>query len=174
MIDAYYGGPNLFTSWVKAVYQTADNFGATNLPKISSIGPVGGKLEFLLSQRIGLGVNVNYANTSVSGSYVSNGTTYDYKASIPRLRIMPTLSIHMGKSDKLDPYFAFGVGYGSFAFKEKNSDPNYTGVSFSSPSNFAARAEFGLRYFITDHIGINGQFGIGGGPLVAGGLSFKF
>src|SRR5687768_3458520 len=107
IIDAYYGFPNLLTSLVKTSYQNSTQFGSTNPVKISSIGPIGGKIEYVLSNRIGLGINVNYANTSVKGDYdvMENGktVTYTYKASVPRLRIMPTLSVHLGNSDKLDP-----------------------------------------------------------------------
>lgn len=184
VVDAYYGWPNLFTAVVKSSYEANKQFIEEDI-KIGSIGPLGGKFEYLISERIGIGLNVNYANTSVKAKIVrselNSGTgtyedvQYNYKASLPRLRIMPMINIHIGSSDKVDPYVAFGGGYSSFNIKETTNDPNYKNGSVNlKVTPVALRAEFGVRYFFTDHFGISGQFGLGGGPLLAAGLAAKF
>ena len=127
-----------------------------------------------MGAKIGLGIHANYALTAVEGQSVDGGTTYTYEASYSRLRVMPTLNIHMGNSKRFDPYFSFGVGYASRKFKETTDNPNIPELSIKNASPVAFRAEFGMRYFFTDHIGLNVLVGVGGGPLVGGGLSFKF
>lgn len=183
LIEGYYGWPNLFTAVVRSAYE--DDVTYDYDVTIGSIGPLGGRAEYLITQRVGLGVNVNYANTSVKGKYdkevYNSGTgnydiyTYDYKGSVPRLRILPTISIHMGSSSDFDPYFAFGVGYSSMKIKEETNDPDYVSGSLDLKATpVAFRLELGMRYWVTDHIGLAGQFGLGGGPLLAAGLAAKF
>lgn len=174
IVDAYYGGPNLYTGVVKTFYKADQALGNFANLKYNSIGPVGLKFEYLVGAKIGLGIHANYALTAVEGQSVDGGTTYTYEASYSRLRVMPTLNIHMGNSKRFDPYFSFGVGYASRKFKETTDNPNIPELSIKNASPVAFRAEFGMRYFFTDHIGLNFLVGVGGGPLVGGGLSFKF
>ena len=174
IIDAYYGGPNLYTTSVKGFYN--DNSYYHDL-KVSSIGPVGARFEYLLSSLIGLGVNINYANTAVTattGSLSYNGNQYDYKASFPRLRMMGTFNLHLGKNEKFDPYFLFGLGYSTAPFKFESTDPSLPTINVKNPVPLVFRSEFGMRYFFTDNFGLHVQFGLGGGPLLGGGLSLKF
>lgn len=171
VIDAYYGWPNLFTAVVRTAYEDDPTL-KSNGVSIGSIGPIGGKVEYVITEHFGIGVNVNYANTSVKGT-TNNG--YDFKASVPRLRILPTVNIHIGSSDNIDPYVALGVGYSSMNIKEETSDPNYkTGSVSIKATPVAFRAEFGIRYFFIPNLGVTGQIGFGGGPLLAAGLAAKF
>jgi outer membrane protein W len=171
VIDAYYGWPNLFTAVVKSAYESDPSFDQTDI-KIGSIGPLGGKFEYVITPHFGVGLNVNYANTSVKGT-TSDG--YAYKASVPRLRVLPTVSIHIGSSTNIDPYVALGVGYSSMKIKETTDDPNYQeGDLDLKATPVAFRAEFGIRYFFIPNLGVTGQIGFGGGPLLAAGLAAKF
>src|SRR5690606_29335099 len=168
------------TSVLKNVLNDQSEFKEVN---VSSLGPLGGKVEYLFSKRIGLGVHINYASTGLSGRVQSdNGNIYSYSASVTRFRILPTFSVHMGNSDRVDPYFSFSLGYFNLKFKDESNDPTYEGIAeyadvvgnyLLNPIPVAGRVEFGLRYFITDLIGINGQIGIGGGAPLALGMSLK-
>ncbi len=93
---------------------------------------------------------------------------------MPRFRIFPTVNFHLGNSERFDPYFSVGAGYSKFKVDVKTDAKDVENVNFTVPGSLALRGEFGMRYFFTDNIGAHVQFGIGGGPLVAGGLSLKF
>lgn len=178
VIDAYYGWPNLYTTVVRAAYESAQYSGI----KIGSLGPLGGRVEYLLSENIGIGVHANYSTTSVEGlvtGYDPNtgvSRDYDYKAAVNRIRVMPMFNFHFGSSDKLDPYLAFGAGYSSFKIKVTTDDPSYdeSTIDLKNPIPVAVRAEFGVRYFFSDNFGAHGFFGISGGALIGAGLSAKF
>jgi outer membrane protein W len=170
IVDASYGFPNLYTSILKAAYE---NSGTTQSGfKIGTMGPIGLQGEYLLSDKIGIGLCFTYANSSVEWTETAT-TTYNYKVSVPRIRVLPTFNFHFATSDALDPYFILGVGYSSWSLKYESNDPTFTGGSISSSVPVAWRSAIGLRYFFTDNIGARLEFGIGG-ALVLGGVSFKF
>lgn len=171
IVDASYGFPNLFSAVLKSSYK---NSGVVQTDfKIGTMGPIGIQGEYLLSDKIGLGLCITYANSSVKYNELVNTTTYNYKISVPRVRVLPTFNFHFATSENLDPYFIIGIGYSSWKLKYESNDPNFTGGSLSSSVPVAWRSAVGLRYFFTDNIGAHLEFGIGG-ALVLGGVSFKF
>jgi len=173
LFDVYYGAPNLYTATFKAAY--TDNTYYTGITT-SSLGPLGIKAEYLLSEKIGIGVHFNDAVSNLSATYTDPSTsqTYTYTAKSNVMRIFPTLNVHMGNSSNFDPYFSFGLGYNHRSTTFSVNDPNYTGsVTYKSLVPVATRIEFGMRYFFTDNIGINAFVGLPGGALVGAGLSVK-
>lgn len=104
LIDGYYGFPNLWTSVLKTAYASSST--ATGIT-IGTFGPVGGRFEYLLSDKVGLGLDVHTATSSVTWT----DGIYSYKVSANRLRFCPRINVHFGSSDNLDLYGAFGVGY---------------------------------------------------------------
>jgi hypothetical protein len=179
IIDAYYGFPNLFSAILKTSINNVNNVATTNL-KIKSVGPFGGRLEYLLNDKIGLGLESNYTNTSATWlgeSTDNNGVThiYSYEISAPRFRIMPRFNFHFVKSnDNLDGYFAVAAGYKSLTLETKSNDPDYQPIKVGSLIPVAFKVAVGLRYFFTENIGANIEVGLGGGPLLAFGLTAKF
>ncbi|HEX7413951.1 MAG TPA: hypothetical protein VF411_07880 [Bacteroidia bacterium] len=74
IVDAYYGFPNLYGTIFKALVSSAS---ATNVA-VSSIGPIGIKGEYLLTDKFGLGVDFNYSNVTIKDAEVNqvyNSTT---------------------------------------------------------------------------------------------------
>lgn len=177
IIDGYYGFPNLFTAILKTTYQ---NTGTTVEPqydfKIGGLGPVGGRFEYLVSDKMGIGLDGNYTNTYASWrGDAGGGTTYNYKVSFPRFRIMPRFNFHFVKNaEKIDGYFAVAAGYGSWSAKFETNDPDYEFAKINSLIPIAFRTAVGMRFFFIDNLGINMEIGLGGGPILAGGLSAKF
>lgn len=179
-MDGYYGGPNLVTGAIKLAYKKSQDFGNNNPVEINSMGPFGLRAEYFVSKRFSIGLNYNYSKVYVKGNVkvkVDNDNggqeerVFPYKASLPRYRIMASASYHMGESEKVDPYFSVGVGYNGMKLKEE--EYHVGSVTIPVPP-LSARLEFGIRYFFIPNLGIHGQFGLGGGPLLAGGLSCKF
>lgn len=170
--DISYGFPNLWSSVLKSALVSGDVVGVD----VGSIGPVAGKFEYMVADKIGVGVILNYANTSVSwtDTYnvwnqttgVSVPTTFDYKVSAPRLRVMGKFSFHYGNSDSFDGYTTIAAGYGSLKFKIDSSDPDYSEDDFSlNATPVAIRIATGGKYYFSDNFGIHMEFGIGGGGL---------
>lgn len=176
VIDAYYGFPNLYTAVFKAAYA---NSGSEENIKISGLGPVGIRGEYLLSDKFGIGLDLGFNNTKISfddATTDSNGNPvvykYDYKTQ--KIGAMVTFNYHFIENDNLDFYGMLGAGYGNRSFTFKSTDPNYTEASVKSLIPVASRIGVGLRYFFTDNIGANLALGFGQGGLLNAGISFKF
>lgn len=176
LIDVYYGWPNLWTSVAKSSLTDANSYQI----KVGSIGPIGGRLEFMTSERVGLGVEVNYSNTSVSWKADAqdgngNNVVYDYKVSVPRVRAMFAFNFHFGGSEEFDAYWKLAAGYSSLSFTYSTNDPNYNDdrINFNVIP-VAIRTAVGGRYFITENFHLNAELGLGGGPLMAFGVGTRF
>lgn len=170
LIDAYYGFPNLATAALKTLY--ANGSQVLDL-KIGGLGPLGGRVEYMLADKIGLGLEVNYANSYVEWGEDSLNLRYTYKVSAPRMRILPRFNFHFSSSESLDAYFAIGAGYYNIKYKFESNDPNYSPASEEGLIPFTARVAVGMRYFFTENIGLGAEFGLGG-PLVTFGAAIKF
>lgn len=173
IFDAYYGFPNLYTSILKAEYVNEDLGSIYQNVDIGGIGPLGLRVEYLFTDKIGMGLDMNYTNSSVSWNETNNGETYEYQVSVPRLRVMGKFNFHFTKSDNFDAYAAFGAGYGSFKLVTETNDPNYIFTEISNPVPVSIRFAVGARYFFNDNLGLNLEFGVLGGALINGGISYK-
>ena len=173
IFDVYYGFPNLFTTALKAEYINEDLADEYQNVDVGGFGPMGLRAEYLFTEKIGFGLDMNYTNSTVTWNQTYSGTTYDYKVQVPRLRIMGKFNFHFAKSDNFDAYAAFGAGYGSFKLVTETNDPTYIFSDFANPIPVSIRFAIGARYFFTDHLGINLEFGVLGGALINGGLSYK-
>ncbi len=175
-IDLYYGFPNLWTAVLKNAYE---NSGSTQTNfSIKGFGPVGGRFEYMVSDNVGLGAEVNYSTTSVEYTdVVTSGAhpgIYDYRFAYNRLRIMGAFGLHFGQSENFDAFWAVRAGYAGRTYTQTTTDPDYSAINVKGLSPLAFRTAIGVRYFFTDNIGLNAEIGIGGGPLMTAGLSFKF
>ena len=171
-MDVYTGGPNLFTAIVKTAYTNSNSQQNIDIGGLPTIGLRAG---YMVSDRISLGVDINYTTTNVSYDESNGSTTYNYKVSVPRIRAMARFEFHFGNSDNFDFYMPVGAGYSSRTFKIETNDPAFIdNTSIKSLVPVAFRVGLGGRYFFTDNIGLNLEFGLGGGPLIEGGLAFKF
>lgn len=173
LIEGYYGFPNLYT----AVFRTAyANSGQEIDLKIGGIGPLGGRFEYMVSDNIGLGLDIGFNNSKVTYSEFDSfdNKTYDYRFSTNKLGIMITFNYHFGfMPDNMDLAVTAGAGYGSRKFNFESTDPNYTPETFTSLIPVAARIGANYRVFFTDNLGVNLGLGLGQGGLVTAGLTFR-
>jgi hypothetical protein len=174
IIDAYIGGPQLLSK-----IKGTDTGGSTW--KSSGIGPFGGRLEYMFSKKSSIGVETNYATSTIEYSYtdpsVSNYDSFSEKYTFNRFRFFPRYALHFG-GKKLDAYFHAGIGLALWTFKSEVTDPSTDydlGVTLARTpgTTVAFRTGMGLRYFFTENIGLNVDFGLGG-ALFTGGISAKF
>jgi hypothetical protein len=178
---AQYGFPNLWNLVIKSAYNSSEYTGFS----IKGFGPVGVQFEFMVTDKISLGVKSNYSGTSISyienqevynpntGTYTTS--PYNYKLSFNRIRALGRFALHFGNSDKFDGYFGIAAGYSSFSIKYETNDPNYDGdVAFKNPVPVGFRLDVGGTYFIVPKFGLNFEIGLGGGPLINAGIATKF
>jgi outer membrane scaffolding protein for murein synthesis (MipA/OmpV family) len=167
--DVYYGFPNLTGSLAKSISTDSEL-------TVKSLGPIGGKFEYMVSDKMGVGLETNYSSTTVTYTEFDSfdSTNYEYNWSITSIRFMPRWNIHFGSSDNFDGYFGIAAGYLARTYKDSSTDPNYTSTSISGAFPFALRLAVGGRYYFTDNIGLHMELGFGGGALIHGGFAFKF
>ena len=190
--DAYYGFPNLYKVTLEA---TAPDDSENS--SIGGYGPVGIRGEYLVSEKLGIGVDFMINNTSLSyeySGYSNNGldangnidynyddngqlieTMYEDKISTTKIGFMATLNYHIINNDRIDFCFTAGAGYKNRSWKYESTDLAYESESVSSTViPVAARIALNTRIFFTENIGANIGVGFGQGGILTAGLSFAF
>ena len=177
IIDGYYGFPNLMTTLFKAI--ATDNTDDPNL-KVKGVGPFGGKVQYMVSDKIGVGLDIFYASSSfeytdVGTDSLGNLKNYNYKLTNSRPRFLLRLDWHLGESDVVDPYLGVGLGYSAAKYKFATDDPGFDQTVYSTRNLLpvAFRVAFGTKVYFAKFLGAGVEVGLGG-PLVTVGLSGKF
>ncbi len=171
IIDAYYGFPNLYTTVFKSLYESANGTGTT----FGSLGPLGIRAEYLLTDKIGFGLDLGMNSSSISYSEPdANNNIYDYEFTTRKIGAILTFNYHFVENDKVDAYFVTGAGYGNRNFAFESTDPNYTEDSMESLIPISFKIGVGMRYFFTENIGANLGLGLGQGGILNAGVSAKF
>jgi len=165
--DIYSGGPNLYTSVLEAIYI---NSGNEEDIVFGGIPIIGGRFSYMATDKISIGAELNYTTTTID--YRTNN--YTYNITVPRIRAMLRFELHFGQSDQFDFYWPIAAGYNSTRYNFTTNDPNYKEETVKSLIPLAFRTGLGGRYFITPNIGLNLELGLGGGPIIEGGLAIKF
>ena len=160
-LTAGYGVGNLAKTWFK----TYESFGGY---KATGMGPFHLRYEYGVSDRIGLGVSVNYV--SYGAKWEDMGDTYEIGAS--SWNVLGRMNWHFATGEKLDPYWAVGVGYNSTTWSTKSTDEGYD-FSLKSPLFIGFESVVGLRYYFTDNIGLYAEVGFSK-SLAQAGLAVKF
>ncbi|MCE3294615.1 MAG: hypothetical protein K0R65_329 [Crocinitomicaceae bacterium] len=181
IVDVYYGFPNLYTTVLKAAYT---NSGSNENVKIGGIGPLGLRGEYMVADKIGVGIDIGFNNSSISYDYEDteyNSATDTYvvttqtdKISTQKLGVLATFNYHFIENDKVDAYAVFGAGYGKRSFKYESTDPDFEEAKVSGLIPVASKIGVGMRYFFTDNIGANLALGFGQGGIINVGISAKF
>jgi opacity protein-like surface antigen len=180
VLEGYYGFPNLYTSVFKAAYA---NTGSELDLNVGGAGPFGFRFEYLVTDKIGLGLDVSLSSSSVNYNElgtVYNQTTgsytdvlYNYDFSTRKIGALVCFNYHFLDNDKFDLFSTVGIGYSNRNFDFTSTDPDYIPTSLSSFIPVGFKGGLGMRYLFTDNIGANLQLGFGPGGLLNAGISFK-
>ena len=176
IIDLYYGYPNLWT----ATLRTIVNQGVIPIDlKTSSLGPMGGRAEYMVTDHIGLGLDIYYAKSGASFSATGpdlngNEATYAYEFTLLRPRFLGRFNFHFGDLERLDPYVGLGLGYNASRIRIKTDDPIFNQNEFSFPIFLpvAFRLALGTRVMFNNFLGFNVEIGAGG-PLLTTGFTLR-
>lgn len=179
IVDPYYGFPNFGKNLSDQAAEGLSNVDVTGY------GPTGLRVEYLLGDRFGLGVDAIFngfgivgTGTDTTGFDQNNQPitdSYEVKATMNRIRIQARFNYHFDiSSPDLDVYMGVGAGTNNRTYKYfedgvEQTDQSISGSLIPVSLRFAA----GMRYYFTDNIGLNAEIGLGG-PVVSAGLSFKF
>jgi opacity protein-like surface antigen len=172
LIDTYYGFPNIG----KQVFSVLASDSSTIGSRATGVGPLGIRFEYMVADKIGVGVDFNYLSNGFEYDYILDNTTYTATYKKTKLRVMARLNYHFVQTEQVDSYVGFGAGYkhkiNTFSSTnpadfEDNLESNFQLLPFS------ARICVGTRFFFTDNLGVNLELGAGGGPLLSGGITVK-
>ncbi len=179
IIDPYYGFPNLGKSLAESTAEGVDDV------NITGFGPAGLRVEYMVGDRFGIGVDAIFNGWGFEGSAVDTiGYQPDLtpitesrsaKATMTRYRIQARFNYHFDLgSPNLDVYMGLGAGTNLRVFKYfedgvEQEDQEISGALIP----FSLRVAAGTRYYFTENIGLNAEIGLGG-PIISAGLSLRF
>ena len=192
-IDPYIGVPN----WANSLIYNQYDGNQTNIQDYKVVGSMlsyGGRIEYMASDRVGVGADVNYEVSGYSYKfddyvYDANGnmlmdangnyliTQYQTQYSAKKLRAMFRLNYHFVQEEKIDMYAGFAGGYKSV---NRASETNPTTSSYIDANLNGAlipvtlRIAIGAKMYFTQNIGAHVELGAFGGGLLQAGLSVKF
>jgi hypothetical protein len=175
IIEGYYGLP--FSNGNKYLYYYKGD-------KTHNSNHIGGKIELMITNNIGLGFDVTYSNAyknniSVISYDVNNNIKTEYVTkNISKTRLLFRANFH-DFHNKIDIYKTVGLGIKivnktegyNFPYKQGDYSNAFFETNLEIP--IALRLGFGFRYFISKSIALNIESGLGG-PLVQAGISFKY
>ena len=169
IIDPYYGFPLFGEKFAELVAKDSKS-------TIKGIGPVGGRVEYMVSNRLGLTMQYIHKSINVSWSgHDKTGSAIDSTGYLVKSNMLIGVNLHLAASnDVLDMYISMAAGtniHDAHVIRDSQSstkmDVNWQG------NPFAIRVALGARYYFTNIIGVSTELGIGG-PLVTMGASIKF
>lgn len=156
--------------------------------KTSYLGPIGGRVEYMIDDKISIGLESNYTKrvaewTDENTESVYNPTTDEYETSTSSvdytltqsiIRIMVRTNYFFVNEEKYQIGFSNSLGYRMVRWDFKPFDDYYTDILTLSTWPLAYRGAFNLHYYFIPNLGINAEIGFSGGAYVNAGLSAKF
>lgn len=169
LFDAYIGTPKIYELTNRNAIKRFER--EDGYMKFSGFQALGVRSEYMISNRIGLGLDASYSNFKVSTLSFGDAKQTDYQT----LAGMVTFNYHfLKRSEKFDLHGILGLGAAIRTSTEITYLPRYQRDENVLNHNLAVKLGLGARYFITDKIGLNLSVGYGEGPFINGGISIKF
>ena len=193
IIDPYLGAPNWANSTLYDDRTLWAPESATDYKLNGGMLSYGGRVEYLVADDFGIGVDLNYEISGFNfnnidstfdagtGNYTTTKYNYDYKSK--KFRAMLRLTYHVVQNERVDAYTAFAAGYKgvnrSILSGDTTWDPDSEGSGVAGGTNDALfpisfRLAAGARIYFTNNIGAHVELGVFGGSIIQFGLSVKF
>lgn len=169
MFDLYYGYAPLNTAGVQAL--------TSGTGSVSSLGPIGGRFQYMVGEKVGLGLDMHYQASSATWEDLDTlgmSTGYMNNYEVDKIRAMVRLSWEFLRKERFSMFWANSIGYRKVNRSWTYGDPERSSYTFKSFVPVATRTAIGARYFFTDNIGVNLEVGLSGGALIQGGISASF
>ena len=190
IIDLAIGVPNagsaqLSSQSVFDYYDVNDITNNTSLPV-----QLGGRLEYMLNNKIGMGLEANYEKAgwerTLKGGGSYNPTTGLYGDTITsftqkKTRFLVRFAFHPVQTKRVDMFLGAGLGMTLRKYEHReNKDDSWDSIFFpiylisEGAQPLAARIFFGTRVLFTENIGMLVEVGLGSGSILDLGLSVRF
>jgi hypothetical protein len=185
IIDAYFGytGPGLALRIINLDPGTETHV----------FGPAGLRIQYMVSEGFGIGVDVNYEKKT--GNWDSEYTTttwnnsnqnyervtnvYEANYQVTKIKAMVRTSWVFVNKENFSANWANSIGYkaGNRTLDDPHSSSISNDITNTIPLGkvgpIAFRTALGMLFLFTDNIGIHFEAGMFGGGWILGGLSFK-
>lgn len=176
---------------------TSKNTGSYGKINIKNTPAVFVKFERALNKYIGIGMVFGYRKSEITQtiSYTYYDTTVLYQSpfggyyymsksakdiftfTIHDINIGGRFNCHFLPDKKIDPYIGVAVGYRLFnrdyGYSTDNPHGVYYVVEYENILPIYVAATFGLKYFVSNDIGIYTEIGIDKWSIIQGGIVFK-
>ncbi|MFT7344793.1 MAG: hypothetical protein ACI9XP_001382 [Lentimonas sp.] len=177
VVETFFGGPNTvkaFAVLTTSVYDLLPDAKNTT----TGFGPIGGRFEYLITEKIGLGFETAFTKAESITTYSSsdmNGdpTTESVMYSQTKIGFMPAIFVHFVDNDQWDVFFEGGMGYKINNRTFDFSESTIATEEIKSVIPISARVAIGARYYITPNFAVNAQFGVGNSGVLQGGLTYR-
>lgn len=178
MITGFTSIPNWGTYTAELALASSSSQGAFGIQdyNVRGISPSGIQIEYMLADIFGITVDGIYNSWNASWtSFDQNSELVESSAKAQRVRVLLGLNYHMDdlKNDKINIYGGFAVGYNNRTTEVKNNSgtvEQFWDSLIAFP--MAGRVRAGLRYFLTEDIGLSAELGAGG-PVLRFALTYK-
>ena len=179
LIDAGIGWPT-----GNVIFSDDGNGAWDNYSRTGGPFAFGGRLEYMVADGFGIGLDGNYVTTGYSydqietiqvfdpntGISTDSSYTENFGLTTKRMRVMLRMNKHIVQNDLVDAYIGAGVGYRYVNRKLEGIDDEQDGALIP----VAFRLAFGARFFFTENLGAHVELGAWGGAPLQMGLSLKF
>ena len=179
LFDPYFGIPTGNVLW--------NNGDGDNYKVNGGQFAYGGRLEYMIADDLGIGVDVNYVKTgysydslSVTSTYNATTGQYDYDSTsglydytAQKTRIMIRINKHFVQTDNVDAYFGAAAGY-RLVSRAYSFAGNPLAEQDEALIPVAFRLALGARFYFTQNIGAHVELGAFGGQVIQAGLALKF
>lgn len=169
IVEPFYGFPNFY----KGILAGKANYSDGEISvKSEGIGPLGGRIEFMLSDKFGLGVETAYVHGKITRTYTNSNGEVDYIGTISRTKIgaIATFNFHFSKNEMFDAYGTGGLGY---KYSQVIREDKFANANIQLNLPVAWRLGIGARFFPVPMWGISMNAGVGQGGLINIGTVFK-
>lgn len=160
----------------------SDGLDATGTVNSTKTPVIIGGLDYGLTDRFSLGavytyqgvtVKYNtYETTDVNGNIIT--VTGDFKDRLTRQSIGIRPLFHFGDNDDLDLYAGARFSYVFWNYNSDRTDVNVNDLFKLFGSPVKPQALFGMRYFVTENVGVGTEFALGATYFISVGLHARF
>ncbi len=151
-------------------------FGLANLDdQVDASAPPALQLTYdhAVNNRISLGGGLSYQRFKLAYSdYGEDNEDFDLRVS--RFNVGLRGLVHYGSNEELDMYSGVRVGLSNWSFTGGPDDPEFDPPKTAGVTFAPQLILFGLRGYITEQLGFNGELGIGAPHVFTMGLSYRF
>jgi opacity protein-like surface antigen len=194
LVDPYVGIPNYPNLGVSKMF-SINTQGSDSYKLVGGFFSYGFRLEYMLTDKLGLGTDFNYVKSGYTSDYIgyqydefnnqlfdTNGMAllmpYSEKYTAERYRAMGRLNYYFSSNEKVNFYGGLGIGYYGVnrSFTTTPYDPSSASfINFVDEVLFpiSFRLAIGAKFYFTPNFGGHVEFGSFGGGTIQFGVSAK-